>query len=296
MSIVAADPRACFFGLERAIGTNGNTQWQRVQVIQPGSTSTVRWFPIESYSEQNIAAAAGPGTYRAIWQPKTKRAKWPPSEPFVVGPIDDGQRREAAPTPPTAAPPSPTTTAIVAQEPAQRPIPPGYVPRPPANYMPAPQEPAFERYHHLAHEDAALVVHAVTTFASTMQSGMANLSAAVISVLGDRADKADRRAELLLAQINQPNPQLAALAHAIQGQNQQLAALNAAQQKTNETIEELAEEDEAAAIVTAGAEQTDGQKFMAAVLPAVIEHGPKIVERFWPAKVPAPGTDGTAGA
>ena len=295
MSLPEPDPRAVYWGLERRTGGNGEARWERVQIVRDGNGNEpnepkgwLRWFPLASYSEGNIRAACGPGTYRVTWQPASRKAHWPPSDPFVVQPEQIPEPgpvtvEPAKPTPPTTANEPATTPAppIRSERSALATVPPGYVQRPPPGYMPAPVDPPFERYHHLAGEDADRVTLVVTTLAASFQTAVAQMAAAVIATSGQRADDAQRLAHALMAQMAAPNPQLAMLTQSVQQQNAQLVALATAQQATTAKLEDLeAEADDPGP--TPETTPTDGQKIMATLAPLAIEYGPKIAARLFP--------------
>jgi hypothetical protein len=296
MTLPIPHPGSVFWGLERSIGTNGNTRWERVQIIHPeGAGGAQRWFPIASYTAENIRAACGTGVFRVLWQPKTRRAKWTPSEQFML----------ESEVPPAPAPP-PKPTASAAPVPA-RPEPTAIAPRvEPFPTVPAPihhGQPGvsgdlvggFERLHHLASSDASQVTTAVAVLAQSFNQSVAQMAAVTIAMSGQRAQDAQHALAAIMAQQAQPNPQLAAIARQLEAQNAAIGQLAAAQVKTTEQLAELEDGDEPGPLETIQT-PTDGQRLMATLAPLAIEYVPKLAARLFPEAPNGTPGDGTAPA
>jgi len=288
-------PRAKLWGLERWIGDNGNGSWERVAIKPPergpdDMGPLQRWFPIESYSEAAIRMACGPGRFR-VWWKTASRKHLGPTEPFELAPDPAVPSVEPSSPEPPPAPEHPAPPAHQVASMAL--VPPGYVPKPPPGYMPPPAEPAFERYHHLAGEDADRVVVAVTNLGAAFQAATAQMAAATIAVSGQRASEWQALSSQLLAHAMAPRPADPALAQLIQGQQAMAAALQALAGKV-EGLEAEADDDDEPPIPQ-GQGITGAQVFQAA-LPLIERVATPLIDRAMNAasKPEPPKRDGSA--
>lgn len=310
MPLPPRDTRARFWGLERWSGDNGSGKWERLTAFatdKHGGTAgrPVRWFPVDSYSESTIRAACPPGRFRVYWQPQSRKANWPPTDPFDLEPL---QAPEPVPPPspptapaqpqqlgPAAAGPSPLVSAGRAELSHL-----ALVPPPIAHGQPGVSGDlvgGFERLHHLASSDASQITTAVAVLAQGFNQAVSQMAAVTIAMSGQRAQDAQAALAAIMAQQAQPNPQLAAIARQLEAQNAAIGQLAAAQIKTTEQLAELEEDDDAppGALATIQ-EPTDGQRLMATLAPLAIEYGPKIAAKLWPEAPKVPGADGADGA
>jgi hypothetical protein len=307
-----ANANVAVFAVDRYCEPPGKPlDWHPVAIPNPVGGRPIRWFPIADQTADVLSKLADGGPLhiwhrakgrkcgpidRGVWRPEAPPVAEPAPPPAPVAPPEPASAPStalAAPSTALAAPPPPAPVPPNGK-PALALVPPGYVPRPPPNYMPATAEPAFERYHHLAAEDADRVVLAVTNLGAAFQSAVAQMAAATIAVSGQRASEWQGLASQLLAQAAAPKPADPALAQLAQGQQAIAAALQTLASKV-EALE--ADADDVDDTPPPGAaEPTDGQKLMAAIAPLAIEYGPKLAAKLWPDAPAAAAGDGSPRA
>ena len=295
-------PRAAFWGLDRWIGSNGSGTWERVQIVPADRTKAdagplVRWFPIETYSEDAILAHCGPGRFRIYWRTRSRKHVGP-SEPFELG-IHVGPVTTPPAPPPSVDPPprspEPVSPPIQATPAPLALVPPGYVPKPPPGYMPPPVEHAFERHHHLAGEDADRVIQCVTAVAASSQNSVAQMAAAMIAVSGQRATEWQAVASQLLAHAMAPKPPDPSIAQIAQGQQALAAAVQALAAKVDDLEPD---EDEPPTPPQPNHSPTGAEMFRAA-LPLIERVATPLIDRAMNAGAKpdtSPKADGSPGA
>lgn len=136
-------PGVVWFGLEKWGHVHGAPAfWERCENAEWGKAA--RWWRVKDATESEVAARFGPGTYRALWTPESRREKLGYSDPFDVKAPGESEEEEeeeeedeeeeddVEPAPP----PQPVSSA-----PRRAQAPPGFEPIPPFRAAAVPNPP-----------------------------------------------------------------------------------------------------------------------------------------------------------
>lgn len=283
MTLPAPHQLATHWGIERQTRDKlGELSWRWVSLSGgPGTGAPRHWFPIGSYTEEAVSQlgartrvrvtfTTGPGIKHKLssvdldYTPAAAEPATKPAAPPTLHAPDI-----LATAPPPALPLVQAIAQLTPREPSPKPL----------NGGPTDPGTLFERCHHLAHQDCAEVSATTTQLASAMLGAVSQMAGIVMATAGQRVADWQAMAASMMQQQQKPQPELQALAQAVQ-------QLGAQQQQILAHLAELeADDDEPPQLPPA--EPTDGQRMIAAFGPIAKELAPRVFDKLWPSDNPA---------